>query len=184
MTVAWRERFTKSENGAITGMVRAALAEPEGIITLIIFSFSVLSCSVETGEGGFRSTDKQYTKYLYKELNKLNFSYTVDSEGFIRYSKTDEPDFKKAQNMVNHILYEGTSNKPHDESDKQLLIDTLKKNKLEHYLIEQEDGIWVKWYPESDEHRQKLIIQIFEEKANRMKSTDCNNPCSKKTSNN
>jgi len=154
------------------------------LLSTIICIF-LISCAVETGGGGFRTDDKEYTKYLLAELKNKNIIYTIDSEGFIKYDESEKEKFKKAQNQVQHILYEGSSSKPTKPEDTEFLVNLLKKNNLEYYILEKPDGTWVKWYPKDEEHRQKIMLQVVENNFSKQMAelSDCKNPCSKKTSN-
>ncbi|QBQ55833.1 hypothetical protein [Nitrosococcus wardiae] len=43
-----------------------------------------------------------------------------------------------------------------------VLISLLKSKNLEHYVLEKEDGSWVKWYPKDEDHQQRIMLQVVE----------------------
>lgn len=149
------------------------------IIILFILSLVVSSCTVETGSSGYRSDDKEYTKHLYQQLDKFRVKYSVDEKGFINYTKDEKDGFLKAQEAVEHMLSEGANTKPKNPDDLQYLVKLLKAKNLEHYVLEREDGRWVKWYPNSDKHEQEIMLQVVEYNfAKQMKAKEsCETPC-------
>jgi len=153
----------------------------KNILSLFIISLIVSSCSYESEVCGFRTNDTQFTKLFYIELKKQNVPYTVDNDGFINCEKQDITNFENAKSQVNRILYEGTGSKPSKKEDQEFLVSLLKKNNLEYYLLEKDDGVWVKWYPENEKHRQEIMLQVVENNFSKQlrESSDCKVPCNK-----
>ena len=130
--------------------------------TLILLSLITIiaSCGFNTDGGGFRTSDKEYTKLLYIELNKNNIQYTVSQEGYIMYDEAAKKGFLKAQAFVEHYLYDGVNHKMESTKDKDFFISLLEENNHEYYVLTKDDGIWVKWFPINEAQEQEYTLQV------------------------
>ena len=130
------------------------------ILIFLIFISFVTSCGFSTDGCGFRTSDKEYTELLYKELNKNNIQYTVTQDGYILYDEPAKKGFLKAQAFVEHYLYDGVNHKMKSTQEKEYFISLLKAKKHEYYVFTKDGATWVKWFPENEAEDQELTLQV------------------------
>jgi len=129
--------------------------------SVYLFLFcSLVGCGFSTDGGGFRTSDKQYTELLYAELNKNNVMYTIDQEGYIYYDEPAKKGFLKAQAHVERYLYDSVNHKVESTKHKEYFISLLEQNNQEYYVLTKDDGIWIKWFPESEEQEREYTLQV------------------------
>ena len=130
------------------------------ILISTVFTIAITSCGFSTDGGGFRTTEKDYTELLYLELDKNNIPYTVTQDGYILYDEPAKKGFLKAQAFVEHYLYDGVSHKMKTLKEQDYFTSLLQSKNLEHYILNKDDGVWVKWFPENEEQERELMLQV------------------------
>lgn len=115
------------------------------------------------GSGGrIRSTDPEYMRLLKKELDSAGIKYEVDKEGFVVYSKADKQQFQNIDAKIHKVLYEGIRIRLNDKSKRERVVSLLKKEGIEYTLLNRKDGVWVKWIPKDEKHKEEIWSKLRE----------------------
>jgi len=123
----------------------------------IILSFMVmlLACSPDYGKG-FHTSSKEYMELFVSELEKNNISFIVESDGMVLYKSKYESSVVKIHNKIKNKLASSTAVKYKEVDARNYLKSILESKDIDFKEEHRDDGVWIKWYPESEEQKNKI----------------------------
>jgi len=138
-------------------------------ILCLIVPFSGCSSSEQKYKSSMTSSDLEYMEDLSAILNNRSIEHEYK---LVMFSFAAEISFKNEDNEIVGNLQKkllSASNVKFDEKLRLCHIEAFKELDIEYFIKEKEDGIWLKWFPESEKERklQKITTEcIFREKDN------------------
>ena len=133
-----------------------------------VILLALVACSPEYGKG-FRSSDIEYMDLFLAQLEKEAIPHNIGSDGMILYKLTDETKVQEIHKKVKARLALVSSLKFEEAEAREYLKALLEEKDLKYSVEERDDGIWIKWYPESKEQEaevQMAVVQhVFDLKA-------------------
>ncbi len=127
----------------------------------IVFSSMIvlLACSPDYGKG-FHTSSKEYMRHFVSELEKNNISFIVESDGMVLYKAKDEDSVAKIHSKIKHKLTSSTAVKYEEVEARDYLKALLESKNIDYEEEHRDDGIWIKWYPESEEQKNKIHMSV------------------------
>ncbi|MCU7837275.1 MAG: hypothetical protein KZQ83_18785 [gamma proteobacterium symbiont of Taylorina sp.] len=123
-------------------------------IFIIPFVLILLSgCMTNEKEICTNYGEDEFTQALKLKLNKINFSYKVNDDGFICIAESKHKEFKQIVDVVDRY-YRGLATILTNKDDKEKIISWLKKDKISYHTQPSKMGIFL------------VIYSMTEEKAN------------------
>lgn len=127
-------------------------------------AFLTLQACVPAGghDRNVMSTDAEYIADLRALLAKQGVPHenTADKAGMegIAYSSSDEPQVVAARDRHKRRI----AVKHHEAEAREYLV-TLLSNMGHHFVVmEKPDGVWIKWFPESEEQRKEVDAKVLQ----------------------
>lgn len=126
-----------------------------------VLAFALAGCMrAESREKSFYSTDGEYLQDLRTLMARrgLQFHEAVSDRGMagISYQRADDA----AVIALQHLLARQVMTKHRDPEATEHLQRVLSAMGQEFLVAKQEDGIWIKWYPESDRQMKEVDRQV------------------------
>ena len=127
----------------------------------IILSIAIAACSAEYGKG-FRSTDAEYMRLFVAQLQRDGISYKESDDGAVLYRSSDENAVKLVHDQVKRRLSLAISVKYEEVEAREYLSSLLKAKGLSYTEEGKEDGVWIKWYPESKKQQKDVEMEVVQ----------------------
>jgi len=124
-----------------------------------IILLALVACSPEYGKG-FRSSDGEYMEIFLAQLEKEAIPHKIDQDGMVRYKPADAKKIEIIHEKVKARLALVSSLKFEEKEAREYLKSLLEEKGLGYSVEEQDDGIWIKWYPESKEQESEVQMAV------------------------
>ena len=130
-------------------------------ISACIILLALFACSPEYGKG-FRSSDAEYMDLFLAQLEKDAIPHKIDHNGMVLYKSADEKKIEEIHEKVKARLALVSSLKFEEEEAREYLRSLLEKKGIGYTVEERNDGIWIKWYPESKEQENEVQMAVVQ----------------------
>ena len=111
---------------------------------------------------------------LQRSLDDSGIPYTVDDEGYIRYSRKYEDDVKKIKKGIDEKRMSEAAVKFENRGSTEYFRSLLDERGIKYRTETREDGEWTYWHPEGEEQREELEMKVvsraLDKQAERYKS--------------
>ncbi len=100
--------------------------------------------------------DHDFLKSLKEELDSAGVGYSVDDEAAVRFMSGDKQVFKNILLKLHKMHHLGDAARILNEEKRERLIHLLEEKKVDHLILTNSHGIWVRWYPENKAQRDEI----------------------------
>lgn len=121
----------------------------------VILTGLLTGCSIESGEQGIKSTDKEYMENLMRLMDKRNINYKY-SDGYIRFDSSVKPEIEK----IEELLSSTQSVQYKNEEVRKYFRKILDKEKIEYIPLSKEGGTWTMWWPENEKQENQILLNV------------------------
>lgn len=111
-------------------------------------------------ERGIKDSRKEFMLELKRSLDDSGIPYTVDDEGYIRYSRKYEDDVKEIKKNIDEKRTSEAGVKFEDKDSAEYFRSLLDGRGITYRTETRKDGEWTYWYPESEEQREELEMKV------------------------
>jgi len=131
---------------------------------ILLVAFTVvagLGCTFE-GERGFKSSEVKFMEELQSALGREGIPFYRDADGFIRYEGKYEEAVTRIRQEVERDLSGGVAVKYDDKESRDYLKSLLSARGMKYRVESQDDGEWIRWYPESDTQKEEIQMAVVQ----------------------
>ena len=131
--------------------------------SILVFLLLVLSgCSdASDAQLKYKFNDSKANELLIKELKREGIRYSLDDDGWIRYSIKDQNEVDRIVKKVTKEYFVPETSISYTNPDiANLFIKKLKEEGIKYELREQDDRLWVIWNKDDDESVRKIKKEI------------------------
>lgn len=97
-----------------------------------------------------------FLKALKGELDSAGIGHSIDDEGTVRFVSGDRQVFKSVLLKLHKMHHLGDAARILKEEKRKRLIHLLEEKKVEHLILTNSHGIWVRWYPENKAQQDEI----------------------------
>lgn len=132
------------------------------MLTMLLFG-----CD-SNNEQGIKDSREDFMAEFKKELTGNDIPFTVDDEGYVRYSKEHKEAVEAIKRQVDDRRLNEIGSKFEDELSTSYFRKLLDEEGISYRTVSREDGEWTYWNPESKEQQEELEMKVvahaFEQK--------------------
>ena len=99
--------------------------------------------------------DHDFLKALKEALDSAGVGYAVD-DAVVRYVSGDKQIFKDIALKLHKMYHLGDAARFYKEKKRKRLIHLLEEKKVDHHVLTNSHGTWVRWYPENKTQRDEI----------------------------
>lgn len=140
----------------------------------LVLVVALLSGCGSGDERGIKDSRKEFMSELQQSLDDKGIPYTVDDEGYIKFSSEYEDDVKKIKDSIDARRLSEVGTKYEDKSSTDYFRQLLGERGIQYRTETRKDGEWTYWHPESkeqqDELEMKVVSHALDEQAERSES--------------
>jgi len=133
---------------------------------LVILTISLFGCG-SNDEEGIKDSREDFMIELRKALTENGIPFTIDDEGYIRYSKKDKAAVEEIKRKVDQRRSGEIGSKFEDEQSTKYFRQLLDEKGIRYRTVSREDGEWTYWNPDSKEQQEefemKVVTHAFEQ---------------------
>lgn len=137
---------------------------------LILVAALLLGCG-SSDEQGFKDSREDFMVEIRKALTENNIPFTVDDEGYVRYSKEHKEAVERIKRQVDERRTAEVGSKFEDELSTRYFRKLLDEKGIRYRTVSRQDGEWTYWNPESkqqqEETEMKVVTHAFEQQKRR-----------------
>lgn len=142
---------------------------------LALLIMLLLGCG-SSNEQGVKDSRQDFMVELEKALAENNIPFTVDDEGYVRYSKEHKESVERIKRQIDQRRTGEVGSKFEDESSTRYFRKLLDEKGITYRTASREDGEWTYWNPESREQQEeiemKVVAHAFEQQKSRSSQGD------------
>ena len=133
---------------------------------ILIVAAIVLATVACSGGGEFDrrmiSSDENYMSEVAGELDAAGVDFRAARDGAIVYRSRDEEAFKAIEERVKKDIAAATYAKLESKEHKQQFVALLDAGRKRYRVERRPDGVWIRWYPSSDEEAREVTARASE----------------------
>ena len=126
---------------------------------LVLVAVLLFGCG-SGNEQGIKDSREDFMVELKKALTENNIPFTVDDEGYVRYSKEYKDAVERIKHHVDERRAAEVGSKFEDELSTQYFRKLLDKKGIRYRAISREDGEWTYWNPESKQQQKEIEMEV------------------------
>lgn len=104
--------------------------------------------------------DHDFLKVLQEELDSAGVGYSID-EATVRFKSGDKQEFKSILLKLHKMHHLGDAARILNEEKRERLIHLLEEKKVDHLILTNSHGIWVRWYPENKAQQDEIWSVVY-----------------------
>lgn len=105
--------------------------------------------------------DHDFLKALKEELDSAGVGYSIDDEAAVRFMGGDKQVFKNIVLKLHKMHHLGDAARILNEEKREHLIRLFEEKKVEHLILTNSHGIWVRWYPENTAQQDEIWSVVY-----------------------
>lgn len=126
---------------------------------LAALSISLFGCD-SNNEQGIRDSREDFMIEFKKALTDNEIPFTVDDEGYVRYSKEYKEAVERIKRHVDERRAAEVGSKFEDELSTQYFRKLLDEKGIRYRAVSREDGEWTYWNPESKQQQEEIEMEV------------------------
>ena len=138
-------------------------------LLFFILVFSLLFGCSSGDERGIKDSRKDFMVELQKSMDKEGIPYSMDEEGYIRYSSQYKDDVERIKKNIDENRLSEIGTKFEDKSATEYFRELLNESGIEYRTEVKKDGDWTYWHPKNkkqqNEMEMKVVTHAFEKQA-------------------
>jgi hypothetical protein len=127
--------------------------------SLVLVTVILFGC-VSGDEQGIKDSREDIMIELKNALTENNIAYTVDREGYIRYSDNHKQAVERIKRQVDERRATEVGSKFEDELLTRHFRKLLDEKGIRYRAIRREDGEWTYWNPESKQQQEEIEMEV------------------------
>lgn len=136
----------------------------------VVLTLSLFGCN-SNNEQGIKDSREDFMIEFKKALAENNIPFTVDDEGYVRYSKEYKEAVEQIKRQVDQRRMSEVGSKFEDEPSTQYFRKLLDERGISYRTESREDGEWTYWNPVSKQQQEeiemKVVAHAFEQQRGR-----------------
>jgi hypothetical protein len=126
---------------------------------VVALAMPLFGCG-SNSEQGIKDSREDFMIELKKSLTENDIPFTVDDEGYIRYSREDKEAVEEIKRQVDQRQSSEIGSKFENESSTNYFRRLLDERGISYRTVSREDGEWTYWNPESKEQQEELEMKV------------------------
>lgn len=126
---------------------------------VVVLAMPLFGCG-SNNEQGIRDSREDFMIEFKKALAESNISFTVDDEGYVRYSREDTEAIDQIKRQVDQRRAREVGSRFEDELSTKYFRSLLDRMKISYRTESREDGEWTYWHPESQQQQEEIEMKV------------------------
>jgi len=126
---------------------------------VVVLTMSLFGCGSST-EQGIKDSREDFMVEFKKALTENDIPFTVDDEGYVRYSRENKETVEEIKRQVDQRRSSEIGSKFEDELSTKYFRKLLDEKGISYRVVSREDGEWTYWNPESKEQQEELEMKV------------------------
>lgn len=140
------------------------------LLFIVLLTMPLFGCG-SNNEQAIKDSREDFMAEFQKALTEKDIPFTVDNEGYVRYSKEYKEAVERIKRQVDERRSAEVGSKFEDELSTQYFRKLLDERGISYRTASREDGEWTYWNPESKQQQEeiemKVVAHAFEQQKNR-----------------
>lgn len=125
----------------------------------VVLTMSLFGCD-SNNEQGIKDSREDFMIELQEALTENDIPFTVDDEGYVRYSKERKETVEKIKRQVDERRSAEVGSKFEDELSTKYFRKLLDEKGISYRTASREEGEWTYWNPESKQQQEKIEMKV------------------------
>jgi hypothetical protein len=126
---------------------------------LVLVTALLFGCG-SSNEQGIKDSREDFMVELKKALTENDIPFTVDDEGYVRYSKEHKEAVERIKRQVDERGSAEVGFKFEDELSTRYFRKLLDEKGIRYRAVSREDGQWTYWNPKSKQQQEEIEMEV------------------------
>jgi len=126
---------------------------------LVLVAALLFGCG-SGSEQGIKDSREDFMVELKKALTESNIPFTVDDEGYVRYSKEYKGAVERIKRHIDERRATEVGSRFEDELSTRYLRKLLDEKGIRYRAVSREDGELTYWNPESKQQQEEIEMEV------------------------
>lgn len=126
---------------------------------VVVLTMPLVGCG-SNDEQGIKDSREDFMIEFKKALTENDIPFTVDDEGYVRYSKEYKESVDQIKHQVDQRRTSEVGSKFEDELSTRYFRKLLDERGINYRTVSREDGEWTYWNPESKQQQEEIEMEV------------------------
>ncbi len=126
---------------------------------VVVLTMFLFGCS-SNSEQGIKDSREDFMIEFKKALTENDIPFTIDDEGYVRYSKADKEAIEQIKRQIDQHRASEVGSKFEDKLSTEYFRGLLEDKGISYRTISREDGEWTYWNPESKQQQEEIEMKV------------------------